>query len=267
MIFQWEMNRFLVVLILFLSQIGRAQNVPEIPSPPRLVNDFFGVMEDFELANLEKKLLAYNDSTSTELVIVIESGSKGRETMEYATDLFSKWKIGKKGKDNGLLIYVGVEDRRMAIVTGYGMEGAIPDAATFTLRENILKPRFRNSDYYLGLDEASTIIFSLAAGEYNAEDLNKAMEGQNSDLGAKIVFLFFLFLIVLTVFRINRKGPKAIGRPLSPLEMLILGGGMSRSSGGWADFSNGSGSFGGGGGGFGGFGGGMTGGGGSAGGW
>ncbi len=254
------------LLIFLFSLTSFAQEVPEIPSSPRLVNDFYGILDHNQVASLENKLLKYNDTTSTEVVIVTEASSHGRETMEYATDLFSKWKIGKEGKDNGLLIYLAIEDRKMAIVTGYGLEGAIPDAATYTIRERILKPHFRNGQFYEGLDKATTAVFLLAAGEYTADELNNALESQKEPLIGFVVGIAIIILIIIVSMSFRNRGPKAIGRPLSPWEMLILGSGMNRPSSGWTDFSHGSGSFGGGGG-FGGFGGGMTGGGGSAGSW
>ncbi len=253
-------------LILLFFQAGLAQEIPPIPDPPRLVNDLYGLLHKSEVDELEHKLRNYNDSTSTELVIVIENSSHGRETMEYATDLFSNWKIGKAGKDNGILIYIAFHDRRMAIVTGYGMEGAVPDASTYTIREKILKPHFKEGEFYKGLDEASTAIFLLAAGEYSAEELDNAFKDQTRALKLGLTLLFVLILFITISIQFRNKGPKAIGRPLSPWEVLILGSGMGRSSSGWTDFSSGSGGFGAGGG-FGGFGGGMTGGGGSAGSW
>ena len=225
-----------------------------------MVNDYVGVLNGQEADYLERKLLAYNDSTSTQVAIVIENSTRGRETMEYAINLFEVWKIGQEKKDNGVLVYLAVEDRRMAIVTGYGMEGAIPDAAAYTIREDYMKPRFRAGDYFGGLDDATTIIFQLAAGEYTADQLKSSGTGEKTGIG--FFLFFFIVLIVLSVIfrRRNNHGAREIGRPLSPFEMLILGSGMSRGGGNWSDFSGGSG-------GFGGFGGGMTGGGGSAGGW
>ena len=129
-----------------------------------------------------------------------------------------------------------------------------------------LKPHFRNGQFYEGLDEATTAIFLLAAGEYTADELNSALENQKEPLIGFVVGIAIIILIIIVSMSFRNRGPKAIGRPLSPWEMLILGSGMNRPSSGWTDFSHGSGSFGGGGG-FGGFGGGMTGGGGSAGSW
>lgn len=231
-----------------------------MPKNQRLVNDYVGVLNGDEANYLEQKLVAYNDSTSSQVAIVIENSTQGRETMEYAIDLFDNWNIGQKGKDNGVLIYLAIQDRQMAIVTGYGMEGAIPDAATYTIREQYMKPKFRAGDYFGGLNDATSIIFQLAAGEYTAEDLQNQSFGENRGIG--IFMIIFIVVIILSVIFRNRNNNRSrgIGRPLSPFEMLILGSGMSRGGGNWSDFSGGSG-------GFGGFGGGMTGGGGSAGGW
>jgi uncharacterized protein len=92
---------------------------------------------------LERKLLAYEDTTSTQVAILIVNSLNGYEVVDYAQRVGQNWGVGQANRDNGVFIVVAVQDRKAAIVTGYGMEGAITDAATYTIREEYMNPRFR----------------------------------------------------------------------------------------------------------------------------
>ncbi|MFT6850317.1 MAG: hypothetical protein ACJATA_001130 [Sphingobacteriales bacterium] len=258
----------LLTLFTFSFSIGlKAEEIPEKPNPPRLVVDDARILSAQELGFLEQKLRTYNDSTSTEMVIYITSTIGMYDQVDFAQRLGEKWGVGKKGKDNGIVILVAVNDRKMAIVTGYGMEATVTDAATTTIRESYMKPAFRQQNYFQGLDDATTVIFKLASGEFTADQVAQKSKPNKSSL-----FLFVIILIVMGVSFFSRyKNVKNhhMGSDLSFLTILMLmnsGGGASRGRG-FDNFSGGRGAFGGGGGGFGGFGGGSFGGGGSGGGW
>jgi uncharacterized protein len=117
-----------LILFLFLSLFSIAKEVPSSPNPPRLVNDFTGVLDASQVQNLEAKLKAYNDSTSTQVAIVIENSLEGDDIFDYCQRLSTAWGIGVKGRNNGILIYVAIDDRKMRIHVGYGMEATITDA-------------------------------------------------------------------------------------------------------------------------------------------
>lgn len=258
------MTKILLTLALFSLCTAQAQDIPDPMSPPRLVNDFAGVLSDEENALLEKKLVAYDDSTSSQIAVVTVQSLGGYEVVDYAVRLGEKWGVG--GKDNnGIVVLVAIDDRKAAIVTGYGLEGAVTDAATRRIRENQMNPKFREGKFYEGLDEATTSIIKLASGEYTADDLG------NENPGAGYFALVFLLIIIAFIIlaAINRKKRNHIGRKgldaWTAFWLLSnMGGGRNRGGGsGWG------GGFGGGssGGGFGGFGGGSFGGGGSGGSW
>ncbi len=252
----------------FQSWILFAQgDFPQIPNPPRLVNDFTETLTEAEVSQLENKLVAYNDSTSTQVTIVMIKSIGPYDISDYAFQLGDLWGIGQKDKENGILILAAMDDRKVFIATGYGMEGAIPDILAKRIVDQLIVPNFRMEEYYSGLDKATDMIFKLASGEYEAD---KALsEGNNS--GALILFLIFIFVFVILPLLKNRKdndnhmGGKRGGVDLFTTLMLanLLGGG---GRGKFGDFSSGRGSFGGGGG-FGGFGGGSFGGGGAGGSW
>ncbi|MBD8488824.1 TPM domain-containing protein [Echinicola sp. CAU 1574] len=261
----------LTLFFLLIGQILLAQDdFPARPNPPKLVNDFTQTLSSSEQASLERKLVAYNDSTSTQITIVL-LGSVGQyDISDYAFQLGDKWGIGQKEKDNGLLILAAMKDRKVFIATGYGLEGAVPDALARRIVDNVIVPAFKREAYYDGLDQATTMIIKLASGEYDAENVEK----KGSHGRAIFFILFFVFIFIILPLLRNRNdndnhmGGRGGGVDMFTTLMLmnLLGGGR-KGGGGFGNFSGGGGSFGGGGGGFGGFGGGSFGGGGAGGSW
>lgn len=261
------MRQLFITCFLLLSLTPAfAQDIPERPDPPRLVNDLADVLSDNEESRLEQKLRAYNDSTSTQIAIVTVSDLKGYDVVDLAQRLGEKWGVGQKGKNNGIVILTAINDRKAAIVTGYGMEGAIPDITTRHIRENYMNPNFRNGDFYKGLDEASTAIMKAASGEY----VNENPQGNKPPAGLFFLAIIIIFVVIGILSRVSAVRHSHFGsRGLSFWTLLWLlgsGGGRNRG-GGFGGGHHGGGGFGGGGGGFGGFGGGSFGGGGSGGSW
>jgi uncharacterized protein len=253
--------RFNLLLILVLTvSVLSAQNIPKRPTPPKLVNDFANVLSPEEEAQLEQKLVAYDDSTSNQVAIVTVPTLDNYPIEEYALQLFRTWGIGNKNTNNGVLIIAAINDRSIRIETGYGLEGAIPDITASQIIRNDIGPSFREGNYYEGFDKAVESIILAAAGEY------KAPEGYNnrekkSPLVPILVFVVILFIIISNINRgggggfMSRRGYRGFGGP------VFFPGGFGGGSGG----GFGGGGFGGGG--FGGFGGGSSGGGGASGSW
>lgn len=265
-----------VCIILCLSLAGAlaAQDIPDKPVPPRLVNDFAGVLSAQEVNALERKLVAFNDSTSTQIAVVTVKSLNGYAIEDYAQRLGEKWGIGQKGRNNGILVLVkpktAGEQGRARIETGYGVEGAVPDLLASEIVDNDMIPSFRNGDYYGGIDKATSTLMSLSRGEFTADQYQQRIRGSSKkDKPGIFLILFIIFIIIL----ISRRGGgggrnrRITSRNDLPfwLLMSMLGSGRSHR-GSWGGFSGGGG-FGGGGGGFGGFGGGSFGGGGASGSW
>ncbi len=260
----------LLLLVWLFALPLLAKQTPPRPNPPRLVNDYAGMLNRSELEALERKLVAYNDSTSTQIAIVTERSLEGDDDFDYALRIYNTWNIGQKDKNNGVLIYIALEDRRIRIVTGYGAEGFLPDAIAKRIIETIIKPAFREQQYYQGFDRATDAIIAYAAGEYTAD----SEDGDTVDIIIGFIILaliigFFIF-ILSAIIRSGKHyddhdddgGYWRGGRYNEP---------KHRGGGGWMIFppsgGGGSGWSGGGGGGFGGFGGGFSGGGGAGGSW
>ncbi len=247
------------------------QDIPARPDPPRLVNDFAGVLSAEEVQSLEQKLVMFNDSTSTQIVVVLVKSLNGYDKNEFARLIGEKWGVGQKGKNNGAVVlvkpkYAG-EKGEACIQTGYGLEGAIPDALAKRIFENEMLPNFKNGNYYAGIESATNTMISLAKGEYTAEQYDKRSKKKSSPYALLIPLI--IMVVVFAMMRGSRGRGTSIGKNLPFWAALGLLGSMGRGhSGSWNDFSSGSGGFGGGGGGgFGGFGGGSFGGGGAGGSW
>jgi len=265
---------FLLTLAVLFCTIfvnrGYSQNLPDRPVPPRLVNDFAGMLSTQEISQLEQKLVAFNDSTSTQIAIAIVPTLDGYDVSDYAQRLADKWGVGQKGKNNGVLILVKpkTSDSRgeVFIATGYGVEGAIPDLVCGEIVDYEVLPAFRNGDYFGGLDKATNTLMSLARGEFSAADYIQK-EKKSSSKGAPLGLIIFIVFIIIAMISRNSGGSnnKHIGTGGLPFWLLLgmMGSGRG-SSGSWGGFSGGGSS---GGGGFGGFGGGGFGGGGAGGSW
>jgi len=252
---------FKKLILFFALLVGSitafSQNFPDKPNT--LVTDYTNTLSATDRQQLENKLVAFDDSSSTQIAIVLIKSVGDYDIAEYGTELGRKWGIGQKGKNNGLLILAAIDDHKVTIQTGYGVEGAVPDVITNQIIENDIKPHFRQNDYYGGLDAATTDIIKYTKGEYKAD--KKPQQQQGGGAGGIIVFIIIIIIVLVVIFRGRGGGGGQIigGRGgASPFWWFLAGDilGSSGRGGGW-----------GGGGGFGGFGGGSFGGGGSSGSW
>ncbi len=255
---------WLALVLLLLSLVAQAQNVPARPDPPRLVNDLAGLMQPQEVAALEQKLVAYDDSTSSQIAVVTVPNLDGNDIADYAQKLYESWGIGRKGKDNGILVLVAQQEHLARIQTGYGLEGAVPDALAKRIISNTLVPAFKQNQYYAGLDRGTDQLISLAKGEYKADPADARPQGQRDRSGSGPGLWIFIGILVLFFILRSRGGGGGRGGIGGGFVPPIIFGDFS---GGRGVFGGGGGGFGGGGGGFGGFGGGSSGGGGASGSW
>ncbi|WP_153797296.1 TPM domain-containing protein [Foetidibacter luteolus] len=251
------MKRFTAVIVALLFVIPvLAQDIVKRPNPPTLVNDFANVLSAEQKSILEERLVALDDSTSNQIAIVTIASLNGYEVADYANRLFRDWGIGNKKNNNGVLILVAIEDRKIRIEVGYGLEGAIPDVIAKNIIDHDIAPAFKAGDFYRGFSEAIQSLSKAAVGEYKQQ---RTRDGKGLG-GGKLLFIIILIIVFVII---SSRGGGGRGGMLSRrgyggfIPPIWFGGGSS--SGGWGG--------GGGGGGFGGFGGGSSGGGGASGGW
>ncbi len=264
------LKKFIFTIYIILSAfLVSAQDFPERSNT--LVTDYTNTLSAQEKAALEKKLVAFNDSTSTQIAVVIISSVGSYDISQYALQLGRKWGIGNKGKNNGILLLVALNDRKVTIQTGYGAEGAVPDIIAHDIIKNDIAPFFKGKFYYEGIDAGTTSLMKYMKGEYKA-DAPPQQQTLQPDGGINIgIIVFIIILALIFIFRnVGGGGGHIIGSrgASSPFWWFLMGsalGGGSNDSGG--GFFGGDGGGSGSGGGFGGFGGGSFGGGGSSGNW
>jgi uncharacterized protein len=238
---------------------------PDQPVPPRLVNDFAGMLSGPEASQLESKLDGFAQSTSTQITVVTIKNLGGHDVEEYSVELFNRWHIGEAKKNNGVLLLVSLDDRKAWITVGKGLEGVLTDEQSGLIFRNELRPAFKEGKYFQGLSSSCDAIMAVTKGEYSADGLSK---GHHFPFTGFIV-LFVFILIILSIFRGGGRGGgnyisgRGWGGFFTGMLLGDLLGGGNRGGGGWGGGD--SGGFGGGG--FGGFGGGSTGGGGAGGSW
>jgi uncharacterized protein len=255
----------LMLLLLLLLQPIYAQ-VTEPPNPARLVVDRTATLNDSQIQRLETKLVDYNDTTSTQIAVVLLADLNGYEPADLAFRIGEQWGVGSKGFNNGIVILIKPKTERARgqafIAVGYGLEGIIPDAIAKRIVEKEMIPNFQQGNYYGGIDAATDVIIDLASGAYTAERYD------NVDFLAVIIPLV-IFVIIFLLIRFGNKSNHIGGSRSSNLPfwiaLMLANQSGSSSSGSWGSFSGGSSGFGGGG--FGGFGGGSFGGGGAGGSW
>ena len=155
---------FLILFSFFSFVLVDAQNVLPKPNPPRLVNDAAGVLSPEQVEILERKLVALDDSTSNQIAVVLIKTLGDYAVEDYAVKLFREWGIGNKKTNNGVLIIAAIDDRKVWIEVGYGLEGAIPDVTASSIYRNELVPEFRQQNYYRGIDNAINALAKAAVG-------------------------------------------------------------------------------------------------------
>ena len=241
-----------------------SQQLP--PKSGTLVTDYTNTLSADDKQRLENKLVAYNDSTTTQIAVVMMKSIGEYDINEYGQKLGRAWGIGSKGKNNGILLLVAIDDHKLAIQTGYGAEGAVPDAITHSIIQNDITPRFKQGDYYGGINAGTDDLMKYMKGEYKA--VNQPQRHARGSGGGSfgILFIIIIFIIILVMRGGGGGGHVIGGRGGSPWLWFLGGAMLGRGSGGWGGFSGGGGGDSGGGG-FGGFGGGDFGGGGSSGSW
>ena len=269
--------KFSLVLLFAFLGIHTSYAQFEIPQKPEFqtsIYDYINLLSAVEKNNLEQKLIHYSDSTSTQIVIAIISSTEGENINFLGANWGDEWGIGQEKEDNGILILLARDDRRIAINTGYGVEHLLTDAMSKRIIDREIIPYFKKNDYPGGLNRGADAIFQVLTGEFQSNGNRANSSGFPSDV---IVFLIVMFVIFFIAISKNRRGGGNGGgngtkrEGLDILEAIILSnmgrGSYRRSSGGGLfGGSSGGGSFGGGGFG-GGFGGGGFGGGGASGGW
>lgn len=237
----FKLIRFFVILTtLLLHYIGFSQyNIPEVPKLQTSVYDYGNVLSASEKEQLEQKLIHFSDSTTTQIVIITIESLKGEDIGILTPKWGQQWGIGGTEKnDNGIIILLAKEERKIWISPGYGLEQYLSAGITGEIVREIIIPEFKAGSYYNGLNKGTDAIFEVIKGTYKGS--------RKQDKESKFPFVFFIFFIIVIIFFIsknkgngNNNGTGGFGGP-SLMDVIILsslgrgngGGGFGGSSGG-----------------------------------
>lgn len=222
---------FLYALLLLFPVFALAQQEWTPEKTDRFVNDYSQILTQEQHDALEQRLVAFNDSTSNQIVVVITPTLYGDEIKAVGQRIGQSWGIGQKDLNNGLLIIIKTKtseepDGDVAICTGYGMEGAFPDVFCGKIIDDKMIPSLIEGDYYAAIDKALDVIFPVAVGEYSYEMYKEDNEMSDTIAG---IFTFLFFGGIFWLFYRSYKRHKKNGG----------GGGYSGSSyGGYSSSSH-----------------------------
>ena len=243
----------LAAALLFMATPLRAAEVIP-PKPDRYFNDYAGVVSQSAALRFNEQLAQFERDTSNQVVVaVFPKMQSDSDIADYTQRVAQMWGIGQKDRRNGVVLFVFVEDRKMFIQVGYGLEGALPDATAFDITEYRIKPHFRSGDYEGGLAVGIDSILQAISGEYRGTGKTAREQRGNRPAPGLLFFLFFIFVLIVISRMLRRlSGYGYSSRRGGPIfiPMSFGGGGGGWSSGGgggFSGFSGGGGSFGGGG--------------------
>ncbi|MEY4940078.1 MAG: hypothetical protein RIQ93_1813 [Verrucomicrobiota bacterium] len=244
-------RRFWLAVLIALAAFSLARAAEVIPpAPPNHFNDYARVTRPETARRLNAELQQFERDTSNQIVVAIYPRLQSNSSVEdYAVRVAQQWRIGQKERKNGAVLFLFQESRDVRIVTGYGLEGALPDALCKQIIENEMIPRFRAGDFDAGLTAGVHAIMAAARGEYRGAGRTAADRAGTAE--SKGVGFWTFVVIMLVMFGMSRlqrntlysrRGRRSLWMGQSP-----RGGWGGGSSGGGGSFSGGGGSFGGGG--------------------
>ena len=232
-----------------VTNLRAAETIPA--KPAGYFNDYAGVVSKEAALRFNEQLAQFERETSNQVLVAVFRKMETDSSIEdYTQRVAQAWGGGKKDRKNGAVLFVFVEDRKMYIQVGYGLEGSLPDVTAFDITERHIKPRFRANDYEGGLATGIDLICKAIRGEYTGTGKTQSEEKGRSGSGNGL--LIFIICVVIFLFAIRRRrhgyGYSGAGGPF--IGGWSNGGGSwsgSSSGGGFSGFSGGGGSFGGGG--------------------
>lgn len=203
---------------------GLAAGAREIPALTARVNDYAALLSSSTEKQLEIMLASLEREESTQLAVLTSPSLEGESLEEFSLKVAEKWQLGRKGLDNGALLLIAREERKIRIEVGYGLEGTLTDLESGQIIRNIITPRFRNGNFDGGVTDGVAAMVAAVRGEFNEQDFTGSSRGADSELAGFFIFITFLLF--------------NIGRILHRKKMLAGGlGAIAAPAGGALFFS------------------------------
>jgi uncharacterized protein len=258
-----RMPRWCAVLALALLWPFLLQAADAVPQLKRHVTDLSGTLTAAQVDQLDRQLVALERSKGAQLVVLMVRSTGDQDIESYSLAVAEANKIGRKGTDDGVLLLVAKDDRRVRIEVGYGLEGAIPDAATARIIREYLAPKFRTGDYFGGIDDAVGALTQLINGEPLPPPVQGGAERERSGSGLEGALMMGVFAALFLRGMLSRApswlrapvgailvggllwllisiGAGIVGAIVGGVLMLLPGGaGRSIGHGGWGGWGGG----------------------------
>jgi uncharacterized protein len=235
------MRKLFILLVGLIPWVVNAQDIP--PKPNHFVNDYVHILSPDQNADLEYRLKTFNDSTSNQVVVVIVDTTNGYDPANYAFELGREWGVGTKEFNNGVVLLVAKNDHKVFIATGYGLEGALPDATCKEIVDNDIVPYFKEQDFYRGISNGVNDIIAATKGEYQSQSTNFIKHINWPRFLYQFLFLCILFRIIRSWWTGSRGGTYTSGSYTSSdsnfSDSSSFGDSSSSSDFGGGDFGGG----------------------------
>ncbi len=237
---------FYYLLVLFAGlYTALALEVPDHPASH--ITDFTGTLTQSDISYLNRKLSNFEDRTSNQIAVLIIPSLEGDNLEDYSIRLAEKWKIGQRDKDNGVILLIVKNDRKLRIEVGYGLEAMLPDSRAGSIIRDNIAPDFKQGKFFAGINKAIDGIMVSIDPEIRSSKSRLKKRTKTSPAEKTVASGTVLFIVIVFAFLILGTFP---AKPYSARRGYYYGGGGS--SGGWSSGGGFSGGFSGGGGGFGG---------------
>jgi len=195
--------RTLILMIAVVLGVQTLMARQDLPVFEQRVNDFTNTLSYNEWKSIENILKRFEDSTSTQIVILMVNSLHGQPIEDYAVKIFEKNKIGQKSRNNGVLLLIAKEERTFKIEVGYGLEGVLTDALCSQIAEREITPQFKQANFYGGIAAGVTSMIEATKGEYKAEPkgtIAPALSG-----GMLVLFVLFVVFVLMPIVATRRR--------------------------------------------------------------
>lgn len=211
----------ILALVLILTPSAHALDVPKLTG---YVNDYAGMISSQAKTTLEQELRAFEQSDSTQIVIVTIPSLQGEVLEEFSIKIADAWKIGQKGKDNGVIFLVSKEERKLRVEVGRGLEGKLTDLMAGRIIDLVVKPRFKRGDFDGGFITGAHALIDASRGEFKVDPNTGRQQGaaRHESSSRLIVFLFFAGIVLLVLGSISKFLSGAVGAAGLPALVSLL---------------------------------------------
>ncbi len=190
------MKKYLLIILIFFPAIILAFTVPARPTG--FVQDYANLLTADQVSVLESKLENFERQTTDEIAVVTIPSLDGDTIENVAQDIFTKWGIGKKDKNNGVLLLISLAEHKTRIQTGYGVEGDLTDVGTAFIQDQAIRPAFREGDYYSGIATAVGDMVEILGGNNTIVPQDYSPQDNTQDNGSGLNWQFIILIIFIT---------------------------------------------------------------------